>query len=115
MFSGWGLVSWLGWSVPLTVVGSGQRYRLPGRGVCSSCLDSKPKVYILGDGHPLCSECIDFVLANPECSEPTDSMKREQRHPEVPTAGIPYELRYDIIAPAISDGADLRVYEAAFR
>ena len=108
----WGVVSHLGWRIdPLITALMGQRWRYPGRGKCAECGERKPQVYLRGDGSPYCTDCIMFDLAE---AAPSDEMKREQHHPDVPT-GQRYEVRYDQIAGAVTDGADLSVYEAAFR
>lgn len=105
-------VKHLGWVIPFAITQTqGQRWREPGRGVCHECGDRKPRVYVRGDGTIYCSDCIMFDLAE---ANPSDEMKREQRHPEVPRVGICYELRWDAIASVFTDDGIPAPFREAF-
>jgi hypothetical protein len=94
-----------GFTIPFYITQKyGARWREPGRGVCSECEEHKDHVYMTWDDKPYCRDCMMFDLAE---ANPSDEIKREQRHP--PT--YPIETVYEKVKYAVADGADLRVYE----
>lgn len=75
------MVRHLGFEIPLGITNSqGARLRLPTPGMCAECEKPRIRVYVRGDNTRYCVNCIEFDIAE---ADPSDEVKREQRHPEL--------------------------------
>jgi hypothetical protein len=103
-------VRYLGFTIPLTITHrDGSRpYSSPWRGICVECEQTREFVYIRWDIKPYCQQCLQFDLAE---SDPSDEIKRAQKHPPE----FPIETPYWKVKGAVDDGLDLHVYERAFQ